>query len=251
MDRMVEEAVESTYTVRAGGFEGSLSLLLDLIEKRKLFVNEISLAEVTADYLAYVRTMPKLSMPDVADFVVVASTLILIKSRSLLPNFSLTQEEEEKIVDLEARLRMYQMVKEASVFVKERFGKELIFMSPERSWNDPIWSPDPAMNASNLESALRDVFARIPQKEILPEINIVKVMSIDEMIDNLSERIQQSISLSFKDFAKHPNPENAKAEKVYTIVSFLAMLELVREGILDVLQNNNFEDMQISKLETI
>ncbi len=243
--------METAYTVKAGGFEGPLSLLLDLIEKRKLFVNEISLAEVTSDYINYVKALPSMNMHDVTAFIVVASTLILIKSRSLLPNLNLTPDEEEKIVDLEARLRLYQVIKDASVFVKERFGKQLIYLSPERSWNEPIFSPDPALNLMNLYNAGQDVLARIPKKEILPEVNIKKVVSIEEMISDLTERIQTAMNMSFKDFAKHPNPENAKEEKVYMIVSFLAMLELVRGGILDVLQENTFDDMKILKLEQI
>ena len=243
--------MEVGYTVRAGTFEGPLSLLLDLIEKRKLFVNEISLAEVTSDYINYVKALPGMNMHDVTAFVVVASTLILIKSRSLLPNLALTPDEEDKIVDLEARLRLYQVIKDASIFVKEKFGKQLIYMSPERSWNEPLFSPESSLTLANLYTLGQDVLARIPKKEILPEISIRKVVSIDEMIESLTERIQTTMNMSFRDFAKHPNPENAKEEKVYMIVSFLAMLELVRGGILDVLQDNTFDDMKILKLEQI
>ncbi len=247
---MEESAPIVSYTVKTPNFEGPLELLLELIEKRKLFINEISLASVTNEYIERMRAMGSMQLEDTTGFVLVASTLILIKSRSLLPNLALTQDEEEKISNLEARLRLYSIVKEAGAVIKEQFGAEVILLAPERSWNDPVFSPDAILTPANLLSALQDVFGRIPKKEVLPEIEVRKVMSIDEMISSLVDRIQTAMTFSFREFSKHPNPETVKEEKVYTIVSFLAMLELVREGLIDVLQDATFSDMTISKQVT-
>jgi segregation and condensation protein A len=120
---MDSNAVVEKYVVKAGSFEGPLEVLLDLIEARKLFINEISLASVTNEYLSYVRTLGGKNLPDATDFVVVAATLVLIKSRSLLPNLELTVDEKEKIIDLEARLKMYALVREIGEDIKTRFGK--------------------------------------------------------------------------------------------------------------------------------
>ncbi len=249
---MVEENKTSTYKVRAGSFEGPLELLLSLIEERKLFVNEISLAEVTNDYIAYIRSLSHIEnhkrIADVSYFVLVAATLILIKSKSLLPNLELTEDEEEKISDLETRLKLYQIIKSASIDVNNNFGTSIIFRPSERTWNEPLFSPDPLITTSNVFQSINDVFSNIPKKaELLPEVEVVKIINIEEIIQSLTERIESAINTSFNEFSKSHNPQSNAEAKVHVIVSFLAMLELVREGIIDVMQNASFEDIKINK----
>jgi segregation and condensation protein A len=249
---MPEDTHTSTYTVRSGSFEGPLELLLSLIEQRKLFVNEISLAEVTNEYISHIKSLSGREtdkhIADVSYFVLIAATLILIKSKSLLPNLSLTEDEEEKIVDLESRLKLYQIIKTASVEVKTQFGTQIIFFPPERIWSDPLFSPDPKMTAENMFSAVCDVLAHVPKEPEAPhEIQVKKVINIDEMISSLTDRIQIAMNVSFRDFAASHGAESTQEVKVHVIVSFLAMLELVREGIIDVIQNEHFEDIEITR----
>ena len=81
----------------------------------------------------------------------------------------------------------------------------------------------------------------------MPELEIKKVVKIEEVIDSLTSRIQNALNLSFKEFSQGVKAENKEEAKVNVIISFLAMLELVREGIIDVVQNSSFEDIEISK----
>ncbi len=245
---------DTIYKVKAGNFEGPLELLLSLVEERKFFVNDLSLAEVTNEYIAYVNSMSKdntiAHISSVSSFVVVAATLILIKSKSLLPNLSLTTDETEKIQNLEDRLRLYQIIKNASVTIKTQFGAQIIFAAPERNWSDPVWSPDVQMTKENMLLGIQTVLENIPKKVIpLPEVEVKKVISMEEMLENLTERIQESITFSFKEFSGKFPSADVREQKVNVIVSFLAMLELVREGIIDVIQNATFEDMTITKQE--
>ena len=90
-----------SFTVKQQQFEGPLELLLDLIEKRKLFVSDIALAQVTDDYIAHIKSSTEFPIADSAQFILVASTLLLIKSKSLLPSLDLTTEEQADIKDLE------------------------------------------------------------------------------------------------------------------------------------------------------
>ena len=247
---MTEEIV-STYQVKAGSFEGPLELLLSLIESRKFFVNEISLAEVTNDYIAYIKSISNIPnekhIADVSYFILIAATLILIKSKSLLPNLELTEDEHEKITDLEQRLKLYQIIKNASLDVKNNFGVKIIFMPIERIWSEPLFSPDPIITVSNISNSIKDVLGHLPKKaEKLPEIEIKKIINIDEIINSLTDRIQNAINFSFKEFAQSQGASNQEEAKIHIIVSFLAMLELVREGIIDVIQNNTFEDIEIN-----
>ena len=245
-----ETVLDDPYIVRSGSFEGPLEYLLTLVESRKLFINEISLAQVTNDYLAHVRSLPKYGMNDLTGFIVVAATLILIKSRSLLPNLELTTEEEENIADLETRLALYQKAKDLGETLKAMYGKQRILLGARHLGSDPIWSPDQRITRDLIHTLALELLRKAPVEEIeiKPEVTLKKVMSIDEMIEDLTNRITKSISMSFKEFSRNPEAEDDKEQKVHTIISFLALLELVREGIIDALQSNVFEDITISKI---
>ena len=252
----MEEVVEIEYKVKTEVFEGPLGLLLSLIEARKLFINEISLSKVTDDYISHIRTIQSKSLSDITAFISVAATLILIKSRSLLPGISLTQEEEKSIVDLESRVRMYQVIKEVSEEMRARFGKQVLFGRQEKRGVtfDDMFVPDSQISLDSIHRQVFDVIHALPRKEaVLPQVEIKKVFSIEEMIDSLTERIGTAMKMSFRDFAGSHGEDAVthKEKKVYVIVSFLAMLELVRQGLVDVVQNSTFDDMEIVKYEEI
>lgn len=245
-----------SYKVKTAVFEGPLELLLSLIESRKLFINEISLSQVTDDYVSYIRTLNERSLSDITGFISIAATLILIKSRSLLPGIPLTQDEEKSIVDLESRLRMYQVIKEVSEDLKSIFGKNILFTAPEKRTLsfENLFVPDERISVQSMHAQVFDVIHALPKKEVpLPSVEIKKVFSIEEMIDSLTTRITSAMKMSFKEFANSHagDAETHKEKKVYVIVSFLAMLELVRQGLVDVVQNNTFDDMEIVKYEEI
>src|SRR5579864_6269380 len=153
-----------TFTIKTETFEGPLDLLLSLIEKRKLFINDISLSKVTDDYIAHVRQFENYPIPESAEFILVASTLLLIKSKSLLPNLSITEEETASIEDLEERLKIYQRIKELSLHVKERFGKKIMFERSQNKTVVPVFSPDKEMSVSRILLAIKDVLKSLPKK---------------------------------------------------------------------------------------
>jgi segregation and condensation protein A len=232
------EIANTGYQVKTEAFEGPLDLLLTLIEKRKLFINDISLAKVADDYVTHIQSMGNFPIADSANFILVASTLLLIKSKSLLPELKLSEEEQGSIDDLEKRLRIYQRMRELSVHVKTLFGKNIIF-SPQPRKAVPVFSPDETMTITNLVTAMQEVLKNLPKKEKVPKAVIKKVISLEETIENLTKRIQSSFKMSFRDFSKN------HTEKVNIIVSFLAMLELVKEGVIRVSQEKHFDDIQM------
>ena len=140
----VEETLEKTsYTVKTDTFEGPLELLLSLVEGRKLFINEISLASVTDEYIKHAKSLSKNDLSELTSFLSIAATLILIKSRSLLPGFVVTKEEEKDIKDLESRLALYSLIRENGVQISAKYGTKKIYMLPERDISIPIFAPDP------------------------------------------------------------------------------------------------------------
>ena len=236
---------ENIFQIKTEVFEGPLDLLLNLIEKRKLFINDIALSKVADDYIAYLQNQEKFPIAQSADFLVIASTLLLIKSKSLLPGLNLTEEEQHDVNDLERRLKIYQRIKELSIHIKNAFGKEIIFVA-ERRIAVPVFSPDGTMTKENLLTAIISVIKSLPKAaENIPKAVVKKVISVEEMIGNLTTRIQSSIKLSFREFAKV-----GKEERVNVIISFLAMLELVKQGIVNVRQNNEFEDLEMETQQT-
>ncbi len=233
-----------TYQIKTEAFEGPFHLLLSLIEERKFFINDLSLAQVTEDYLNYVKKFEELNPSEISSFIVVAATLILIKSKSLLPNLNLTSEEESDIHNLEDRLKLYELYTKLSKNIKDRFGQKMIFAPLERKNAFLVFLPDEQITKESMMTFAHNAIDKIPKKIILPEVEVKKVVSIEEMILKLTERIEKTLQMNFKDFAGNAK---TKEEKVVVIIGFLAMLELVRQGLLHAIQEGSFEDIIIKK----
>ena len=229
------------FKVRVGDFEGPLELVLELIEKRKMHISDVSLSQVADEFIEYIKSFEEFPIADSADFILVASTLLLIKSKSLLPNLALTEEEQVSIEDLEKRLAVYKKYKELSASIGKMFGNFLYFAKEKKK--SVIFSPTPDISLLSLKNALYQALQNMPEKiEELPKVMVEKIIRLEEMISKLSERIEKSLKTSFKNFA-----EVGKAEKINVIVSFLAMLELVKQGLVRVSQDKHFEDISIER----
>ena len=227
----------NAYVVKTDVFEGPLDLLLQLIEKRKLFINDVSLATVTDDYLSYVESQKK-SVGQTANFVLVASTLLLIKSKSLLPVLELTEEEEQSIEDLERRLKLYKHFRELSRNLGDRFGKNILHSGGEKRVQEVSFAPGNDISIKSLRESIEEVISLLPKKTFIPETVVKKVVSLEEMIEKLADRVTRAISTSFKEFAGLE-----KGDKSDIVVSFLAMLELVKQGAINVRQSGRFYDI--------
>lgn len=230
------------YTIKTPVYEGPLELLLDLIESRKLLINDISLAAVADDFLAYLKRLPRLPTGEVAHFILIASTLLLIKSKSLLPSLPLSEDEAGNIEDLERRLSLYREIRQLSRHILERYGARLMWEPAHRGLSEePYFAPGKSLANQNLTAAVERVLATIPADAKLPEAVVREVVSIEEMIDRLAERVKKELETSFREFAGV-----GKAEKVEVIVSFLALLELVKQGMVAVTQAAHFGDIAIA-----
>lgn len=231
----------STFSVKTDVFEGPLELLIELIEKRKLLVNDISIAAVTDEYMERVALMEQSNLHETTQFVVLASTLLLIKSKSLLPILELTEEEEDSIEDLQERLKLYQVYRNAGKMLESVFGKQMLF---ERSFvesTDPIFVTDAYTEKDALAEALKDVLTRLPRKVEKPKVQVRKTISLEEMMENLRTRIEKQMKFNFTDLA------GKGAEKGTVIVGFLAVLEMVKQGMVIVQQAKRYEDIEIER----
>ncbi len=237
--------VEENYKVEAEVFQGPLDLLLHLIEKRKLHICDVSLLKITDDYIEYLERVGKFSIKNSVDFVLTASILMLIKSKSLLPTLELTLEEEQSIDDLEKRLKEYQEIKRLSVHIKERFGKKVSFFRQPEKNIEPIFSPDKNTRVPVLNSLINNVLNNLPKKVLVPKVVVEKVISLEKMIENLTDRVKESMSMSFRKFSGMQAGSFTKKDKINVVVSFLAMLELVKQGSIAARQTCQFGDIEM------
>lgn len=256
------------FTIKTNVFEGPLDLLLNLIEKRKLFISDISLVKVTDDYIAHINQLPEYSLRHRAQFILIASTLLLIKAKSLLPTLELTTEEQTDIHDLELRLKILELMRKYSLRVREKFGSQQIYERGDLEHTMRIFAPGRDIAADALKSSIYSVINALPKKQIEPKVLVKKVVSLEEMMDRLAVRIQSAMKMSFMEFS-NSGPDGAggrsagsgragtgagrgtrmnvrdRAERVHVIVSFLAMLELVKQGSIDVKQDNLFDEIEM------
>lgn len=232
------------FAVKTSVFEGPLDLLLDLVERRKLLINDISLAAVTDEYMRQVASMQEKSLPNTAQFVQLAATLLLIKSKSLLPVLELTNEEEEIIEDLEERLKLYQIYRQAGKTIENSFGKQVAHSRQFVADTNPIFTPDQYTTKEELKAAMYRVLSELPKKPEKPKVQIKKVISLEEMMSRLQQRIEQQMRLTFTELLA------GEQERTTIIVGFLAVLESVKQGTILVVQTTRFEDIHIEREKT-
>lgn len=230
------------YTVKQEKFEGPLALLLELIENEKLSINDISLGKVADEFVAHVKALPQIDREQLAEFLVVASQLILIKSRTLLPSMALSEEEEHSMAELEKRLEEYKRMREYSQALKGMWAeKRLIFTREFYSGLPAVFYPPKNADAGLLERVLREVINAIPKIEKLAEEKIRKIISLEEKIKDLQSLLQEKVERAFSELI------GKGKDKIEIIVSFLAMLELAKQKLISVSQNERFGEIMVRK----
>ncbi|MDO8566945.1 MAG: ScpA family protein [bacterium] len=227
------------FSIKTDSYEGPFDLLLDLIEARKLLVNDLALANITEDFIQHVRAQEAFPVEETANFIQVAATLLLIKSKSLIPDLALTEDETADVEDLKRRLAAYEKVREASRELSRLFGKTVLFPAGERT-PEAVFAPSNDLTITALSEALAHVLAAREVVESLPEARVKPLITIEEMMDTLAKRVQSAMTLSFNEFS------GTAKEKIEVIVSFLALLELVKQGAVAAEQYTTHGDIRIS-----
>lgn len=231
-----------SFKVKLETFEGPIDLLLNLIEDQKLDITQISLAKVADDFIKYTEMAQGFGLENLSKFLEIASKLILIKSKYLLPNLELTEEEQEDIEDLENRLKEYQTFKKIANDLKELSDSDLKSFSRKTKITSEISFFDPPnTNTKELYKIFEEVLNKIPkeEKKEKPKAIVEKSVSIEEKMESLKETLKLKRKFSFKKFLE-------KAEnKTELIVSFLAVLELLKLKVFDFFQEKNFSEIFI------
>lgn len=232
------------FQFKSGEFAGPIEKLLELIELRKMEVTELSLAEVTADFLNYLGTLPLVEPRILADFVAVASKLLLAKSKALLPSLELSEEEEEEIKELEGRLEFYKQFRGAQEEIKKLWeAKHASFARPFFALRVPVFYPSENITLPRLVSELKYYFNLLKAEQGEERTITIAIVSMEEKIEELMARMKNLTHTSFQSMMQKKN-------KSEVVALFLAVLHLVRNQLLAIEQHAHFSDIIIQSRPT-
>lgn len=250
--------MNSGYIYKTENFEGPLDILLNLIEKRKLLINQVSLSSITEDFINFIKNLnhdDELYLRHKTQFVFIASVLILIKSKSLLPNLEITEEENTDIIDLENRLKILQLMRDYGQKINNIFAKKRLYFQGNFKKDISIFTPTADINFNNIKDSIYKILDKIPkiEKEV-DKVKIQKVISIEEMMGQLSDRLKNALDFKFKNFSgslkkEYKDIEEFREHKKHIVVSFLALLELIKQNMIFANQNNLFEDIDVKTID--
>ena len=217
-------------------------------------ISGVSLAEISGQFLDYLKTFEKLPYADTASFIETASILMLIKSRSLLPQMEISEEERQSIEELEKRLEIYKFIRNVSGALKNIYGKTPSFERESFANMDIVLGIKPAnLSLQNIFEAVKSVINFLPKDESLPQVKVGRIIKLEEKISELAQRIQDNIQTCFSDFSGQNrcgiklSREELSEIKTEIIVSFLALLELVKQGMAMVEQEKSFGEINVKK----
>ncbi|HCC68517.1 MAG TPA: segregation/condensation protein A [Nitrospiraceae bacterium] len=234
---MLQGTESNSYQIKLPVFEGPLDLLLHLIKEAKIDIYDIPIAIITKQYLEYLELMKELNLEIAGDFLVIAATLIYIKSKMLLPPDESPSEEqkEDPRAELVARLLEYQTFKEASKTLREREDLwKNIFYRPPLDEKEIVIEPSTMLFELNLFDLLA-TFKQLLEKTPEEAMEITRqTLTVKDKINLILERLEREESIRFESFFTD------SYTKVAIIVTFLAFLELVRLGLVKAYQEKIF-----------
>jgi len=232
-----------SYSVKTGEFEGPMDLLLQLIEAEKMDITKVSLSLITDEFLKIVEQEENFNAGEIADFLAVAAKLLLIKSRILLPSLNIGSEDEGE--QLAKQLKIYKEYRDAAKNIKKMLTIERFMFARPKALRviETKFVPPHNLSLDRMKDLFAGALRRLEPVVNLPNQLIKRAISIKDKISHISRLIFSQASLTFKQLI------NKKQDKVDIVVSFLALLELVKQRAVKVEQGDLFSDINISKFD--
>ena len=243
---------DQAYEVKLEAFTGPMDLLLHLIRKQKVNIYDIPISLIVRQYLEYLSLMKTLNLSMAGDFLVMASTLLYIKSRMLLPKEVATEAEDEEVLDprseLVRQLIEYERFKEAagSLVARERqwqdsFSRDLLPVlkksKEKEKEEDDVWEED--LQLFDLLSALQDVLDRSPSDQYI-ELSREN-WTVAERIQVIMERLETEATIPFEDLFEE------QWSRPLIIATFLGLLEMVRMNLIQLFQGEWFGPIHVTR----
>ena len=239
---------DQAYEVKLEAFTGPMDLLLHLIRKQKINIYDIPIALITRQYLDYLSFMKTLNLSMAGEFLVMAATLLYIKSRTLLPKEETIDPEDEEVIDprseLVRQLIEYERFKDAAgnLVIRERLWKDSFTRDPlpvpqKSAEEDELWTED--LQIFDLLSALQGVLDRAPSNSYVDVAR--ENWTVEERIQVVMERLEAEATIPFEDlFEQHWS-------RPLIIVTFLGLLELVRMNLVRLFQGEWFGPIHVTR----
>lgn len=230
------------FEVKLQQFSGPLQLLLEIIERKELPITEVALAQVAEDYLKHIDAHD-VATTELADFLIVASKLLLIKSQAILPVPVLDEEEDASL--LAAQLRMYKDFVDASKQIDAMLRAGHAMYARERVVipQAPEFSPPANATVTTLRDAFQSLMKRLEPFFALKQTSMERVVSVQERIREIRDAIMERSRMTFHEVV------SGARNKVEVVVSFLALLELVKQRVVQVVQKESFHDITITHVD--
>lgn len=233
------------HKVKVEEFEGPLDLLLELIEDQKLEITKVNLSEVTEQYIKILNksAAQNVSSGQLADFLVVAARLLLIKSKALLP--FLTWDEEDEGEELTKQLKIYKEYLDASKVIAKMIGQKNFSFSRHRLWlaEEIGFAPPQQLQFNDLKKTFESILSGLEPFLALQFETVRKTIDIQEKIQKIREKIYRQVNTNFSEILKEAK------DKTEVIVSFLALLELIKQKSVVAKQVGNFNDISLERVE--
>ncbi|OGL74543.1 hypothetical protein A3C96_01260 [Candidatus Uhrbacteria bacterium RIFCSPHIGHO2_02_FULL_60_10] len=227
------------FSVKLEKFEGPLDILLQLIEQEQLEISEVSLSQVTDGFLKMLDANPQIPLEELVDFLVVASKLLFIKSRLLLPLGGLTGEEEGPT--LETQLRIYKEYLDASKVIHNIIGKRrFLFVHDKLPKIDIGFSPPEGFGTAEMAAMMTAAVKRLEVLVHVPSAILEKTVSIHEKINEIRGLLKRVKRSSFRSMLL------SAGNRTEIVVCFLALLELVKQRAVTVSQDGQFNDIMLA-----
>lgn len=241
------------YKIKLKSFEGPLDLLLNLIEEAEIDIYDIPINLITEQYMAYIYQMESLNMDIASDFILMASTLLQIKSKMLLPEDPDDKEDEEDTIDpreeLVLQLTAYKQYKQAAEKLREyeEYGLRAYYKPKEDLSLFIEEEPKAELQPMNLNLILRSINKIISQKSLEDNIDLHQIQkdkySVEECSDKIINILEYKKDISFTSLL------SKKTNTSEIITYFLSVLELTKLQLILVRQDKDFSDLVISKNE--
>ncbi len=233
----------ATYQIKMENFEGPLDLLCHLIEKNKMDIFDIKIAEITNQYLDYLQMMQEINLEVTSEFIIMASRLIYLKSKTLLPSL---EENEEEEIDLVQLLVEYKRYKETTGGMKERleeYGKKFYRLQ------EKVDLPKEKLEIEFDSAIIPDLYSAIVRKEI--EKQNVNAYNVNKLAVNEKVTVLSKVREILKHLWNNPSFvfnkifNTKKKNKTEVVTAFLSLLELSKLNRVTVSQNTLFGDINV------
>jgi segregation and condensation protein A len=228
---------ERQFSVQSQHYQGPLDVLLLLVEKRKLYIHDLSLSSVTDDFIAYMTEHADVPLYELSDFLRIASTLLLIKSAALVPDLTLSSSEQVEVEELHERLKLYSVVKAAARKVAMVWHTSVTAELPPLRTTRATALP-PLLSVQTLHAAALRTLTAAHLSSTIPSAHVASVRSFEDVVKTVLERILSS------EYALHTLYNPLDTEDV--LLHFLAVLELVKDQRLDAVQETDFSPLYVS-----